>query len=66
MVAALDVSAAALADGNAIPAQAVDLAARSVIPAWLYRAVGTLGWRSQARANGAASDLAAQPYLASH
>lgn len=66
VVAALDVSAAALADGKAIPAQAVDLAARSVIPAWLYRAVGTLGWRSQARANGAASDLAAQPYLASH
>lgn len=66
MVAALDLSAAALADGHAIPAQAAALAARSVIPAWVYRAVGTMGWRSQARANGATTDLAAQPYLASH
>jgi hypothetical protein len=63
LVAALDLSAAALAQGAPLPAEAVAAAARNVIPGWAYRAIGGLGWRSQARALGTGASLAAQPYL---
>ncbi|MFN2196791.1 MAG: NAD(P)H-dependent oxidoreductase [Anaerolineales bacterium] len=60
--AALDLAAAALAQGRAIPAEAQNLVARPVIPAWLYRLMGGFGWRMQARQYGAQKQLKRRPY----
>ena len=46
---ALDMAAAALATGQAIPRTAVDLLAKPSIPAWLYLLVAGLNWRQQAK-----------------
>jgi multimeric flavodoxin WrbA len=60
---ALDLAAAALLQGEAIPQSAVDLLARPVIPGWLYRWLGVFGWRQQARQYGAQNILQRKPYL---
>lgn len=59
---ALDLAAAALAQGEAVPQSAVDLLARPVIPGWLYRLLGVFGWRQQAKQYGAQSLLRRQAY----
>jgi len=60
---ALDLAAAALAQGQPIPQSAVDLLARPVIPAWLYRGMGLFGWRQQAKQYGVQNILRRQAYL---
>jgi len=50
----LDVTAQALASGDAIPAQAIDLMATSPLPDAVYRLAGDFGWRYQAYKNGLA------------
>jgi len=60
---ALDRSADALAQGQPIPQQAVDLLAKPVLAPWLYRAMGAYGWRQQAREYGAQNRLRRQPYI---
>ena len=61
-VAALDLAGDALSAGAPIPEAARDLLARPAIPGWLYRGVGGLGWRLQARRFGMASSLGRRPY----
>jgi len=61
-VAALDLAGDALSAGDPIPEAAHDLLARPAIPGWLYRGVGGLGWRLQARRFGMASSLGRRPY----
>ncbi len=58
---ALDLAAAALAEGRPVPERAQALMARSLVPAWLYRWSGNRGWRQQARANGVEARLYDRP-----
>ncbi len=62
--AALDLAADALAHGTAIPAAAQEHLARPFVQARLYRAVGSIGWRMQARRWGVARSLDRRPYAA--
>jgi hypothetical protein len=48
----------AIAKGEPMP----DLAPKRSMPAWLYRLGGNMMWRRQAKRNGAAGRLRAQPY----
>jgi len=57
VTAALDLAAAALAKRQAAPAEAVELMAKSLMPAWIYRAAGGLGWWIQARPLGTLGKL---------
>ena len=59
----LDLAAAALAQGKAVPQEAVNLMARPLVPSWLYVLIAELGWRSEARKNGVRGQLQARPYL---
>jgi len=52
-IAAFDLAAKALAQGDAVPQAAIDLLAEPTMPAWLYRLAGGLGWWLQARPHGA-------------
>ena len=60
---ALHLAASALLVGDAIPQAAVDLMAKPIIPAWLYRLMGIFGWRQEAKRWGAENQLKRQPYL---
>ena len=60
---ALDQAASALVQGQAIPQSAADLLARPLIPGWLYRIMGTYGWRQQARQYGVQNRMHHRPYL---
>lgn len=53
VLVALDLAAGALAEGNPIPQEAEELMARPLMPAWIYRKMGHLGWWLQAREHGA-------------
>ncbi len=59
---ALDLAAEALAGGRPIPAQAKELLAKPFIPAWLYRLMGVIGWRQQAKRWGAVKMIKSKPY----
>jgi multimeric flavodoxin WrbA len=59
---ALDPAAEALAEGTPIPRTVQAIWARSVIPAWLYRLVGNLGWKPQAKKYAAEKQLQHRPY----
>jgi hypothetical protein len=52
VVHALDMSAEALARGQPVPPRAQDLMREPLMPPALYRAMGNLGWRLQARKQG--------------
>jgi hypothetical protein len=52
VIAALDQAAEALAEGQAIPPQAAALMAEQMMPGWIYRTMGNLGWHLQARKYG--------------
>jgi len=62
VVAALDLAAAALAEGKPAPQEAVALLAQPFIPARAYMLMGDLGWLMQARHNRALTRLAARPF----
>ena len=58
---ALDVSAAALADGLPVPDTERAAFAHPLMPARLYTLTGDFGWRLRARRNGVRSQLRARP-----
>jgi hypothetical protein len=62
VVEALDLAAAALARGEEVPAEAVQMISRPLIPARLYTWMGGLGWWLQARKHSVARRLGARPY----
>lgn len=62
VVAALDLAAAALAEGEYVPAEAIARMARPFIPTRAYMLMGDLGWLMQARQNRVLARLAAQPF----
>lgn len=57
-----DIAANALKDGKEIPQDALDLTSKEFIPAGLYRTIGNLGWKRQARKYGARKKLKDKPY----
>jgi multimeric flavodoxin WrbA len=59
---ALDLAAAALAQGQPIPETARALLAKPLVPQWLYRAIGAVVWRLQARRWNAQRSLRREPY----
>jgi multimeric flavodoxin WrbA len=72
VIAALEMTAAALAEGVPVPAEAVRMIAKSPIPLmpfaiwrWLYVRIGGKGFEQAAAKNGISKDkLLAQPYAA--
>lgn len=60
---ALELTAVALANGEATPKQAVDLISKPMFPVWLYMLFGTLGWRRKARKYGAIDHVDAHPFI---
>ena len=59
---ALDLSAAELAGGRPVPAEAVRLMSKAAFPAFAYRFVANRGWRADLKKRGAAAPLDARPY----
>ena len=62
VVAGMDLTASALAEGKPAPEEAVALIARPFIPARAYMLMGGFGWLMQARRNRALTRLAARPF----
>jgi multimeric flavodoxin WrbA len=58
----LEIAAETLAAGEHISQAAIDLLAKSFVPAWLYRAIGWYGWKQQAKRWGVEKSLKRQPY----
>jgi len=63
VVKSLDMAAAALGAGAAIPQEAIDLMAKPMVPMWLYILIGSWGWRSEARKYATLKRLRDRPYL---
>ncbi len=61
-IEALDLAAAALAAGEAIPGQAVAGMAHRLMPKWLYLLGGNWGWKHRARRFGTRKKLCDRPY----
>ncbi len=59
---ALALAAESLAQGQPIPPAAQSLISKPFIPAWLYRLLGGIGWRQQARRWGVQALLHRTPY----
>lgn len=59
----LELAAAALLQGQAIPQAARELMGKAVIPHWAYRMIGGFGWKKRAKGYGAEKLLKKQPYL---
>jgi hypothetical protein len=62
VIAALDLAAAALAEQKSVPQEAVDLMAERLIPAWIYRTIGNVGWHVQALQKGTWHQLRARAW----
>ena len=61
-VSALDLTADALAAGQAVPEKAVALMAKPAIPKNGYRFMANWGWRSQLKKEAGGTPLDAQPF----
>jgi len=60
---ALEMAAAELAVGNSISDKARELLAKPLMPVWLYKLGGTIGWTMRARKFGTLKLLKAKPHL---
>ncbi len=59
----LELAAEALANGQPIPQSARDLFSSPVIPNWMYKLFGGIGWKQQAKQYHMEKSLKRQPYL---
>jgi len=59
----LDLAAAALVEGKPIPQAARDLLAKPLIPVWMYKLFGGMGWKQSAKKYGMQKSLRRQPYF---
>jgi multimeric flavodoxin WrbA len=59
---ALDLAAAALAEGRGIPASVAATLAKTIIPGWVYRIMGSVGWKLQAKKFGVGHLLKRKTY----
>ena len=62
VIAALDQAAEALAQGETIPHAAQALMRKPLIPPWMYRTMGQLGWIIQSRQYGQLGKLRQRPW----
>lgn len=62
---ALDLAAEALAQARPIPEAAQELLGKPVIPPWMYRLAGDVGWLQGAKRYGALLSMGQKPYSAS-
>lgn len=62
VVRALDLAADALAEGRPVPAEAVALMAKPMMPAWVYTLAGNWGWKRRAAQYGVQRRLAERPH----
>lgn len=62
VTSALDLAAAALAEGKPLPQEATELMSRPIVPTWMYVLIGGIGWKREAKKHGAQKKLAARPY----
>jgi hypothetical protein len=62
VVRALDLAADALAEGRSVPAEAVALMAKPMMPSWLYTLLGNWGWKRRARQYDAQRRLGEGPH----
>jgi hypothetical protein len=60
---ALDLTAAAISEGEPVPKEAVALMARPMIPLWLYVWMANRGWNRRIKECGTRRRLYDQPYL---
>jgi multimeric flavodoxin WrbA len=58
----LDLAAEALIQGKPIPQDARMLMAKPVIPAWLYRLIGSISWKQGAKKYNVQNQLSNQPF----
>ena len=61
-VAALDLTADAIANDQPVPQRAIDLMGKLFIPKWMYVFMGGQGWKQRARKFGAEKKLREKPY----
>jgi hypothetical protein len=61
-VRALDLAAASLRDGGDVPAEAVRLMAKPIIPKWLYLIMANWGMKREAKKRGVLKQVYARPY----
>ena len=59
---ALESAAEELADGQPVSDKSRELLAKPIMPVWLYKLGGTIGWVMKARKNGTQKLLKARPY----
>jgi hypothetical protein len=59
---ALEIAAGELAQGQPISDNAQKLLARPLMPEWMFKLGGTIGWKMQARKFGTQKQLKARPY----
>jgi len=59
----LVLAAEALAQGHPVPPSAQALLSKPVVPGWLYRFMGGIGWKQKAKRFGTAQHMDRQPYL---
>jgi hypothetical protein len=62
VVAALDLAAAALAEGRPVPEEVIARMAQPFIPGRAYMLMGDVGWLAQARQNRVLTRLGARPF----
>jgi len=61
LTGALDLTSEAIIGGKALPEEAVNMAATPFIPNWLYRLMGNIGWKMQARKFGVGNRINSRP-----
>ncbi|NTW70016.1 MAG: NAD(P)H dehydrogenase [Chlorobiaceae bacterium] len=59
---ALEIAAGELAEGKAVSESAQELLAKPLMPQWIYKLGGTIGWKMRARKFGTQKLLKARPY----
>jgi len=59
---ALDLAAPALAAGEPVPDEAVEMMAKPLMPRWLYTWLGNLNWKRKSKRHGVRRQLGARPY----
>lgn len=58
---ALDLAAEAVLGGEALPEEAIKMASTPFMPHWLYRLMGNISWKMQARKFGMANKINSRP-----
>lgn len=62
IIKSLDLAMDALVNSESVPDEAIRLMAKPIIPAWMYTAIGNIGWRRQAKRYGVRKKLRGRPY----